>query len=64
VLAAADELGLTWLCQDAAAAGLHLAAFHEPDLGGPLTAAALEPPDAGSSPACRSRWRRTLRSPK
>jgi hypothetical protein len=46
VLAAADELALGWLCADAAAAGLHFVAFHEPDLGGALTAAALEPAGA------------------
>jgi hypothetical protein len=31
------------LCGDAATAGLRVARFHEPDLGGSLTAAALEP---------------------
>jgi hypothetical protein len=43
VLAAPDELSLGWLCDDAAAAGLRVVRFHEPDLGGALTAAALEP---------------------
>jgi hypothetical protein len=43
VLAAADELSLGWLCDDAVAAGLRVVRFHEPDLGGALTAAALEP---------------------
>jgi hypothetical protein len=43
VLAAAGELSLGWLCDDAAAAGLRVVRFHEPDLGGALTAAAFEP---------------------
>lgn len=43
MLAAPDELSLGWLCDDAAAAGVLVARFHEPDLGGALTAAALEP---------------------
>jgi hypothetical protein len=43
VLAAPDELSLGWLCDDAAAAGLRVVRFHEPDLGGGLTAAAFEP---------------------
>jgi hypothetical protein len=43
VLAVPDELSLGWLCDDATAAGLRVVAFHEPDLGGSLTAAALEP---------------------
>jgi hypothetical protein len=43
VLAAADELTLGWLCDDAAAAGFRVVRFHEPDLDGSLTAAALEP---------------------
>jgi hypothetical protein len=43
VLAVPDELSLVWLCADAAASGLRLVRFHEPDLGGALTAAALEP---------------------
>jgi hypothetical protein len=46
VLAAPDELSLGWLCDDAEAAGLRLVRFHEPDLGGALTAAALEPAGA------------------
>jgi peptidyl-tRNA hydrolase len=43
VLAAPDELALGRLRADAAGAGLHVVAFHEPDLGGALTALALEP---------------------
>ena len=43
LLAAPDELALVWLCQDAIAAGLRHTRFHEPDLGGALTAAAFEP---------------------
>jgi hypothetical protein len=43
VLAVPDELSLGWLCDDAAAAGLLAVRFHEPDLGGALTATALEP---------------------
>jgi hypothetical protein len=43
VLAAADELSLGWLCDDAGAAGYRSVRFHEPDLGGALTAAAFEP---------------------
>ena len=43
LLAVPDELSLGWLCDDAAAAGLRLVRFHEPDLGGSLTAAAFEP---------------------
>jgi hypothetical protein len=43
VLAARDELSLGWLRQDAVAAGLRVASFHEPDLGGALTAFAVEP---------------------
>jgi hypothetical protein len=43
VLAAPDELSLGWLCDDAAAAGFLVVRFHEPDLDGALTAAALEP---------------------
>lgn len=43
ILAARDELGLAWLCQDAETAGLRTARFHEPDLGGALTAAGFEP---------------------
>jgi hypothetical protein len=42
-LAVPDELSLGWLCDDAAAAGLRVTRFHEPDLGGALTAAAIEP---------------------
>jgi hypothetical protein len=43
LLAARDELALGWLCDDAAEAGHRLVRVHEPDLGGALTAAALEP---------------------
>jgi hypothetical protein len=43
LLAAADELALGWLCDDAEAAGLLLVRFYEPNLDGCLTAAALEP---------------------
>ena len=43
LLAAPDELALSWLRADAASAGLRCAAFHEPDLDGALTALALEP---------------------
>jgi hypothetical protein len=42
-LAVPDELSLGWLCDDAVAAGLRVARFREPDLGGALTAAAIEP---------------------
>jgi hypothetical protein len=43
VLAARDELALHWLAVDAESAGLRVARFHEPDLGGALTAVAFEP---------------------
>jgi hypothetical protein len=43
LLAASDELSLTWLRADALAAGLRVVSFREPDLGGALTAVALEP---------------------
>jgi hypothetical protein len=43
VLTTPDELTLSWLCTDAAAAGFRIVRFHEPDLGHALTAAALEP---------------------
>jgi hypothetical protein len=43
LLAARDELALGWLVDDAVAAGLAAIRFHEPDLGGALTAVALEP---------------------
>lgn len=43
VLSTPDELALGWLCDDAVAAGLQLTRFYEPDLGGALTAVALEP---------------------
>jgi hypothetical protein len=43
LLAVPDELALTWLYADAVQAGLRAVPFHEPDLGGALTAVALEP---------------------
>jgi hypothetical protein len=43
ILAAPDELALGLLSQDAARAGLRAIEVHEPDLGGALTAIALEP---------------------
>jgi hypothetical protein len=43
VLATSDELSLGRLCDDVSAAGLRAVRFHEPDLDGALTAAALEP---------------------
>jgi hypothetical protein len=43
VLAVPDELALGWLDQDARASGLRAARFREPDLGGALTAVAIEP---------------------
>jgi hypothetical protein len=43
LLAAADELALTWLYADAVTAGHGAVAVHEPDLHGSLTAVALEP---------------------
>ena len=43
LLAVRDELALSWLYADAVRAGLRTIAFHEPDLGGALTAIALEP---------------------
>jgi hypothetical protein len=43
LLATPDELSLGWLCEDAAATGLRVTRFHEPDLGHALTAAAFEP---------------------
>jgi hypothetical protein len=43
VLAAADELALGRLSTDAVSAGFRTARFFEPDLGGSLTAIALEP---------------------
>jgi hypothetical protein len=43
LLCAPDELALTWLYADAAAAGHVAVAVREPDLGGSLTAVALEP---------------------
>ncbi len=42
LLAARDELDLSWLAADASAAGLHVASSHEPDLADSLTAVALE----------------------
>ena len=43
ILVVPDELALGWLEQDATAAGLRVAPFHEPDLGDALTAVAIEP---------------------
>jgi hypothetical protein len=43
LLGVPDELRLSWLVADAAAAGHRVVGFHEPDLGGSLTAAVLEP---------------------
>jgi hypothetical protein len=43
LLAAPDELALTWLYADAVAAGHRAVAVHEPDLRGSLTAVALAP---------------------
>lgn len=43
ILAVKDELALGWLCEDAESAGFRVVRFHEPDLGGALTAAAFEP---------------------
>jgi hypothetical protein len=43
LLAARDELELSRLRVDVAAAGLRAVPFHEPDLGGALTAIAVEP---------------------
>jgi hypothetical protein len=43
MLATPDEASLSWLCADAAASGLRLIPFYEPDLGDALTAVALEP---------------------
>ena len=43
LLSAPDELSLTWLADDAGREGLRVVAFHEHDLGGSLTAVALEP---------------------
>lgn len=43
VLAVSDELALSWLGQDAEAAGFAIVKVHEPDLGGALTAIAVEP---------------------
>jgi hypothetical protein len=43
LLAARDELALSWLRTDAVAAGLRITSFQEPDLGNALTALALEP---------------------
>lgn len=43
MLAVPDEPALAWLCADAAAAGLCVVRFREPDLDDALTAAALEP---------------------
>jgi hypothetical protein len=43
LLAAQDELELSRLYVDAAAAGMRAVPFHEPDLDGALTAIAVEP---------------------
>jgi hypothetical protein len=43
LLAACDELTLGRLRSDAQARGLHVVAFHEPNLDGALTAIAVEP---------------------
>ncbi len=43
VLAVRDELALSWMGQDAEAASLAVVKVHEPDLGGALTAIAVEP---------------------
>jgi hypothetical protein len=43
LLSVPDELTLSWLAIDAASKGLRAVTFHEPDLGGALTAVALEP---------------------
>jgi hypothetical protein len=43
IVAARDELDLAWRRADAVAAGLRVVTFHEPDLGGALTALAVEP---------------------
>ena len=43
LLAAPDELELSRIRVDVAAAGLRAAPFHEPDLDGALTAIAVEP---------------------
>ena len=64
LLATADELSLAWLCNDAEAAGLRVARFHEPDLGGALTAACFDPAAAsllGSLPLALS-GRREVRT--
>jgi hypothetical protein len=46
LLAVPDEIALCWLCADADRAGIRYAPFHEPDLGGALTAVALGPESA------------------
>ena len=46
ILTVRDELELSWLWQDAVAAGLTITSFREPDLDGALTAVALEPAGA------------------
>jgi hypothetical protein len=43
LLAVSDELSLAWLRADAAAKGLRVSSFQEPDLNDALTALALEP---------------------
>jgi hypothetical protein len=61
LLATPGELALGQLHADAGRAGFRVAAFHEPDLSGALTAIALEPaasrtvsklPLAFGAPAC------------
>jgi hypothetical protein len=75
LLAVPDELSLHSLCAEAIAAGLRLACFHEPDLGGALTAAALEPAGrrlvarlplalAADRPAAARRTPARLRTPR
>lgn len=43
VLTVPDELSLGWMCEDIEASGFRVVRFHEPDMDGALTAAALEP---------------------
>ena len=43
VLCTPDEPSLRWLCGEVRAAGFACVPFHEPDLGGALTAAAFDP---------------------